>query len=138
MPIRDIPAMNRSLDNDYGTLDGPHSPATWLLCLWVGDPSDEDSYEQTGGGYVRGVVAAADWAPAEDAFKTLTDPKSVGTPTEEWADDSTHWALLDGADPDVMWDYAPLSEPLQVTAAGGSPVLVLPVVYYNDALIPTD
>lgn len=133
MPIRDIAAMNRSLDNDYGTSAGPGAPATHLLCLWVGDPS-EGGTEQTGPGYTRATIAPGDWAAAADGYKTLTDPAGVGTPTDEWVDDSDYWALLDGADDTIMWDYAPLAEPLQVTAAGGTPVEVLPMIYYNDAV----
>lgn len=138
MPIRDIAAMNKSLDNDYGTTDGPNAPATWLLCLWVGDPTDDDSFEQNGPGYERATIIPADWAAALDGFKTLSQAAEVGIPTDEWTDDSTHWALLDGNDDTIMWDYAPLTDPLEVTSAGGSPVAVLPVIYYNDALIPTD
>lgn len=133
MPIRDIAAMNRSLDNDYGTSDGPGSPTSWFLCLFVGDPS-EDGVEQDGPGYTRATILPGDWAAADDGFKTLTDPAEVGTPTDEWEFDSDYWAILDGADDTIMWDFAPLAEALQVTSGGGSPVEVLPVIYYNNAV----
>lgn len=133
MPIRDIAAMNRSLDNDYGTSDGPNAATSWYLCLWVGDPS-EGGVEQDGPGYERAQILPGDWADAVDGYKTLTDPASVGEPTDEWPDDSDYWALLDAADDTIMWDYGPLTEPLQVTSGGGGPVEVLPMIYYNDAV----
>lgn len=133
MPIRDLAAMNASLDNDYGTTHGPNAPASHDLALFDGDPlldgvelTDVDSP-----GYARVSIPAASWAPAVDGQKSLTAPAQLPDPTDAWVE-ASHWALLDGS---TMWDCGPLSEVLEVTAAGDGP-LVSPVVFYDDSVEP--
>lgn len=134
MPIRDVAAMNASLDNDYGLTRGPHSPSTHALALFVGDPMTPDGVELDAGdnpGYGRANVPAAKWLDATDGFKTTNGPVTFPTPTAAWNDEATHWATMDG---DTMWDCAPLVEPLAITAAGGT-LNVTPTVFYDDGVL---
>lgn len=131
MPIRDVAAMNASLDNDYGTTRGPNAAASHDLALFVGDPLT-DGVEVTGGGYARATIAAADWAPAADGMKETTAPVALPNTTAEWPDAATHWALFAGT---VMWDCGPLTEPLEVTGASAGPLVAVAVFYDDSALI---
>lgn len=128
MPIRDVAAMNASLDNDYGTTRGPNAAASHDLALFVGDPL-LGGVEVTGGGYARVAVAAAAWAAAVDGMKETTNPVAFPATTAAWANAATHWALYAGT---VMWDCGPLVEPLEVTGAGSGP-LVQVAVFYDDS-----
>lgn len=133
MPLRDVTAMNASLDNDYGLTRGPHSPSSHSLALFVGDPMTPDSVEANSSddpGYARATVTAAAWLDAVDGFKS-TVPIVFPNTTDAWLDEPTHWALFDG---DTMWDCAPLVEPLAVTAAGGGPRVTV-TIFYDDAVL---
>ena len=127
MPIRDIAAMNASLDNDYGATHGPNAPASHELALFDGDPMT-DGVELTG--YGRATVANdATWAAAADGQKQTVAPVQMPDVAGE-QDEATYWGLFDGT---TMWDCAPLTESVQVTEAGPGP-LVSPVIFYSDSL----
>lgn len=132
MPIRDTAAMNASLDNDYGATHGPNAPDSHDLALFDDDPS-LDGLELTdtdSPGYARVAIPNdATWAPAADGSKSLVVPAQMPDPTDAWVE-ATHWGLFDGS---TLWDYGPLTEPLEVTAAGDGP-LVSPVVFYDDSV----
>lgn len=139
MPIRDIAAMNRSLDNDYGTTAGPNAAASHLLALFVGDPMlpalegggvEADSVNHPG--YGRVAILPADWLPAENGRKALAEPAQLPATTGEWDPEPDYWALFD-VDGVTMWDCGPLTDPLEVTGAGDGP-LVAVAVYYDDAV----
>jgi len=133
MPLRDTAAMDASLDNDYGLTAGPHSPpGGHVMALYVGDPMTPDSEELNSTddpGYAREAVTQAMWNDSEDGYKS-TDPVQFNDSTGPWLHEATHWALLDG---DVMWDCAPLVEPLAVTAAATGPKVVV-TVFYDDGV----
>lgn len=131
MPIRDTAAMNRSLDNDYGTTRGPNAPASHSLALFVGDPMT-DGVEVSGNGYARVVILPADWAPAADGMKSLINPAEFPAPTAEWPDSPTYWALI-GSD-GFWWDCAPLTEPLDITSASPEGPLVDVTIFFDDAV----
>lgn len=131
MPIRDVAAMNKSLDNDYGTTRGPNAPLSHALALYVGDPV-VDGVEVSGGGYARVTILPADWAAATDGEKSLTAPAEFAAPTDTWGDTITHWALV-GAD-GLVWDTGTLTEPLDVTSAALRGPLVSVTVFYDDAV----
>lgn len=140
MPIRDIAAMNRSLNNDYGTSRGPNAADSHQLALFVGDPmipADDDGGVEcapgTHPGYARVTVNPGDWLPAADGRKMLTGPKQLPATTGEWDPEPDYWALFDGAVPGLMWDCGPLTAPLQVTGPGDGP-LVSVAVFYDDAV----
>lgn len=141
MPIRDTSAMNRSLDNDYGSTRGPNAADSHLLALFDGNPmlsvDDGGGVEITNAdnpGYARVTVDQdTDWLPAENGMKSLVSPKQLPATTGQWLDSPSHWALLDGADDSVMWDCGPLSEPLEVTGAGAGPLITFSV-FYDDAI----
>lgn len=130
--IRDVAAMNASLDNDYGTTAGPSSPSAHELALFVGDPLD-DGVEIAGGGYARVTVDPADWAPAVDGSKATTSPVQFPDATAEWDEAPTHWALYSADDSSTMWDCAPLTDLLEVTAAGPGPAVQI-AVFYDDSV----
>lgn len=130
MPIRDVAAMNASLDNDYGTTRGPASPSSHSLALFFGDPMT-DGVEVSGGGYARVTVLASKWLPASSGYKSTNGGVQFPTVTAAWADSPTHWALLDGS---TMWDCAKLLEPLDITSAGPGPQVVV-TIFYDDAVI---
>lgn len=130
MPIRDVEAMDASLDNDFGTTRGPHAAATHEMALFYGDPIT-DGVEITGGGYARATVLAADWADSLDGFKTTIAPVAFPATTTAWPLSPTHFALI--APGAVMWDCAPLNAPLDVTGAGAGPQ-VQPYIFYDDNL----
>jgi hypothetical protein len=141
MPIRDVAAMNASLDNDYGTTRGPNAAASHELALFNGDPmidvADGGGTELTAldnPGYARVTVSPADWLPAANGRKDLTSPKQLPATTGEWLESPTHWALIAAG---VMWDCAPLNEPLEVTGPGAGP-LVSVTVFYDDAVVDDD
>lgn len=134
MPIRDTAARTRSLDNDYGPTAGPQAPSSHLLALYVGDPMTT-GVEVTGPGYERVEVPPAAWLPAADGMKLTDGPVFFPAPTGEWEDAVTHFLLLDGDDPTVGWDSAPLAEPLVVTGPG-TPIEVVVAVFYDDSVDP--
>ena len=126
MPIRDIVAMNASLANDYGATHGPNAPEEHELAIFDGDPSVEgvEVAEQP-----RATVTNdAGWADPENGQVARVVP--VQMPDATAAYDADYWALIAGG---VMWDYGPLTEPLEVTEAGPGP-LVSPVIFYDESV----
>jgi len=133
MPIRDVAAMNASLDNDYGTTHGPNAPSSHDVALFVGDPMT-DGVEVSGAGYARVQILAAAWMAASDGFKTPSAPVVFPDPTAAYPGTVTHVGLF-AHGTSTMWDCVPLSEPLDVTAASTDGVEVIFSVYYNDAVL---
>ena len=133
MPIRDVAAMNRSLDNDYGTTRGPNAPASHNLRLYAGDPIT-DGVEASGGGYAAQNIAPADWLPAADGEKSLAAVVEFPVPTGSWGPTITHWALTGVGDGGLMWDTGILADPLDVTGPGERGPLVRVTVFYDDAV----
>lgn len=137
MPIRDIAAMNRSLDNDYGPTRGPNAAASHLLALFDGDPmvdvAEGGGEEVSGNGYARVSIAPADWSPAANGYKPMASPKVFPDTTAEWPNGASYWALIDGGDGVTMWDCGPLAEPLEITGPGPGPVVSISV-FYDDAV----
>lgn len=136
MPIRDVTAMDASLDNDYGSTAGPHAPASHEVALFFGDPmldvADGGGVELEAAdcpGYARVTVVQSDWPAADAGSKSLsvTFPATSG----EWNVAATHWGLYgsDGA----WWDCGEMVEPLEVTGAGSGPLVVV-TVQYDDSL----
>jgi len=120
--LRDIAAINASLDNDYGTTRGPNTPASLEVALLASaDPADEI----TGGGYVRPVHDSDDWLPAADGVKTASVADDCGTPTGAW--DTAQFAGLYDPVAGAWWDVVALTEPLTVTGAGDPVTVVLSV-----------
>lgn len=132
MPLRDVGAMNASLDNDYGSTHGPNSPTSgYEACLFIGDPLT-GGVEMAGHGYARVNVAHADFAAAAGGFKSPTDPVQFPATTGDWTDSVTHWALIDHGDHTTMWDCGPLTYPLDVSAASTVGPLLTFSVYYSE------
>ena len=126
MPIRDVAAMAKSLDNDYGTTAGSSAPASHELVLFFGDPMSE-GVEVTEAG--RATILPADWLPASvDAVKATDGLVTLADSTGAYT--ATHWALY-GSDGN-WWDCAELSEPLDVTGVGDPPT-VLVEIFYDDS-----
>lgn len=139
MPIRDTAAMNRSLDNDYGTTAGPNSPASWQLALFDGDPMvpavDGGGVELDATdcpGYARVTVAQSAFLAASDGLKSTSAPVQFPTATADWTTTATHWALFDAASPTQMWDCSILGERIDVVAGPGPSVI--PTIFYDDAI----
>lgn len=155
MPIRDVAAQNASLDNDYGATHGPNAPAVHYLALFSGDPmvdvaegggveiaSTTDVDDGAGGtttvanGYARVAVANdATWAAADGGRKETVDPVQFADALAEWPATVTHFALLDAGG--VMWDCAPLADPVDVTGAGPGPAVV-PAIFFDDYVTAVD
>ena len=130
MPTRDVAAMNASLDNDYGTTAGPNAPASHDLALFDGDPM-LDGVELSGNGYARVSVAPADWLASDAGAKATAAPVQFADATGEWSE-ASHFGLFYGGT-ETLGDCAPLTEALEVTAAGPGPQVV-PVVFNDDAV----
>jgi hypothetical protein len=132
MPIRDVAAMNASLDNDYGENRGPNAADSHDMALFVGDPMTDgvelDALDNPG--YDRPTILPADWLDADAGTKSTNGGVQFDNATAAWLDEATHWGLFDGS---VMWDCAPLAEPLVVSAAGTGPQ-VTPTVFYDDSV----
>lgn len=124
MPILDVAAQNASLDNDYGVNHGPGSPDSHDLALFTDHPA-YGGVEVTGPGYARVTVAAADWPDADGGAKSVT--KTFPDPTDAWTD-GAYWVLFDVS---TAWDYAPLTEPLNVTGPGAGPLVTI-TIYHPD------
>lgn len=77
--------------------------------------------------------ASATLLIVEAAFSDADGGVQFPNTTGEWPDSPTHWALLDG---DTMWDCAPLIDPLDVTAAGTGPSVVVTIFYDDNVLSP--
>lgn len=134
MPIADLAAQQAALDNIYGSTAGSHSPATWQLALFTGDPTvDEFAVEAdstTCPGYARVSFAQSAWSATDSGgVKRLATPLAFPAATAEWTVTLTHWALLDGA---TMWNVEPLAVPLDVTAASSGPTIA-PAIFFADA-----
>lgn len=137
MPIRDVEAMNASLDNDYGATHGPNAPAGYDLALFSGDPmipaiegggveADPTGYP----GYARVPVAHSAFPAAADGMKAVS---VLGpTPTGEWADEITHWGLF-WTGTNILADNGPFTEALDITSAGAPPAINF-AVYYDDSV----
>lgn len=132
MPIRDVAAMNASLDNDYGTSHGSNSPTSGHEVALL----DADGNELSGGGYARVVLAHSGWEPADNGYKNPTNPIQFPATSGSWPEEAVAWALFSHDDSVTMWDYGPLTNPLDVTAAStAGPVLTFSV-YYSEILEP--
>lgn len=130
MPILDQAAQEASLDNDYGATHGPHAPAAFEVALFDADPSF-GGVELAGNGYAPGVIGNdADFDPAADWVKRSAAPVSFPDATGPWAT-ARYWALRDPLT-GLVWDYAPLVETLDVTAAGPGPTVALAIFYTNN------
>lgn len=140
MPIYSTAARFKSLQNDYGPTRGINSPDSYTVHLWVGDPSQEGSFEMPGtteledasvvpNGYVPPTVSADSFVVDELGISAVVPlPDAL----EEWPHTITHWLLKDAATGEE-WDYSLLSEPVDVTAAG--PVQPIEVtVFYDDEI----
>lgn len=130
MPIKDVAAMNASLDNDYGASSGPNAPASHELALFNGDPL-VGGVELDGTdcpGYARVLLAQAGWPAASGGEKSrlVTLPATTG----EWSTAATHWALV--ASGGVTWDCGEMPEPLEVSGAGDGPQVLVTVFYDNN------
>jgi len=132
MPIRDQAARLASLLNDYGPDAAADAPTYHDAALFAGDPMldplDGGGVEVTGGGYARVRVDPADWV--DDGVETLTATLTFPDSTGEW-DEATHWALY-GSDGN-WWDCGELADSVQVTGAGGGPIVQISL-FYGDAL----
>ena len=140
MPIRDVAAMNRSLDNDYGTTRGPNAAASHQLALFDGDPMldpiDGGGTELSAvdnPGYARVTINPADWAAAVNGMKELTAPKEFPDPTAQWLSSATHWALIETGE--IFWDVGPLTDALEISGASTTGPLVNIAVFYEDAVV---
>ncbi len=130
MPIRDQAAQEASLNNDYGATHGAHAPAAFEVALFDADPT-LGGVELVGNGYARGAITnGAAFPPAADGVKRSAAPVAFPTATGAW-ETARYWALFDPV-AGVWWDYAPLVEPLDVTAAGPGPTVALAIFYTNN------
>jgi hypothetical protein len=147
VPIRDTAAAALSLRNDYGASHGPHSPASFQVCLFIGDPSldgvevsatttlineDDGSESQVPNGYARATIAndgASFPQPDTDTGVLTTATVTFPTSTDEYPDTVTHWLLLDSAG--NGWDSGslPRDEQIAVEEAGVTPALSLAIFY---------
>ena len=136
MPLGSVTAMNKSLDNDYGTTRGPNAAASHQVALFAGDPL-EGGVEATTGtcpGYARvALTNGAAWGASVDGIKSTVAPVQFPNATAEWTDTLTHFALYDGA---TLWDCAPLDEPIDVTASGAGPAVLLSIFYSDTVTLP--
>lgn len=135
MPLLSTAAMNRSLNDDYGTTKAAGAPASHDLALFYDDPSLADAPEDvelSGGGYGRvTIVNGSAWAAAVNGLKTTVSPVALPSTTDEW-DNAALYFGLKGSDGN-WWDFGPLTAPLEVTGPGPGP-LVTPTVFYDDAV----
>lgn len=130
MPIRDQAAMNRSLDNDYGSTRGPNAPAAFEVALFDGDPT-QGGVELAGSGYARGALNnATGWLAAVDGLKATVAPVAFPASTAAW-NTARYWALFDTVTA-TWWEYARLVEPLEVTTAAPGPTVALAIFYDNN------
>lgn len=121
--LRDQMMQERSLDLFYDTAPNPFDVA-----LFDGDP-DLGGVELAGNGYARASIDTGDWNPAGDGVKT-SDPLPFADSTGDWVT-ATHVGLYDATE--GAWaDVVPLAEPLDVTAAGDGPLVVVSVFYDNN------
>lgn len=130
----DTEAMDSHLDASYGTTRAAHRPSSHELALFYGNPADGGTELTSDGGYARVTIDEADWQAASGGEKSpgfVTFP----APTDAWSDEATHWALLYGAD--VLDDWGPLADTLEVTGAGPGP-LVEPVVRFALSIVPEE
>ncbi len=130
MPILDQAAQEASLDNDYGVTHGPHAPDSFEVALFDVDPT-LGGVELAGNGYAPGTIGNdADFAPAADGVKQSAAPVAFPDATAPW-ETARYWVLRDPLT-GVRWDYAPLAQPLDVTAAGPGPTVALAIFYTNN------
>lgn len=124
--LRDQVMQERSLDLFYDTAPNPFEVA-----LFTNDPDlgGVELTALTAPGYARGSCDVADWNPAADGFKT-TDPLPFADATDEWVT-ARFVGLYDPVA--AAWaDVVPLTEELDVTAAGDGPLVVVAVFYENN------
>jgi hypothetical protein len=141
VPIHDIDAQDKSLDDDYGASHGSNAPASHDLALFFSDPllaSDPTTVEldsTNSPGYARVTINNdATWAAASGGQKLLAAGYvTMPDPTDTWLQTATHWGLL-GSD-GKWWDCGELQAPLIVSSAGSGPV-VSPAIFYGNYLTP--
>jgi hypothetical protein len=131
MPIRDQGAMERSLDNDYGPTRGPNAPDSFEVMLL--DATGEEipgTTEGVANGYARPTHPNDAWLAATGGAK-VSEVVTFAAPTGAW-ETAYYWALRDPLT-GLVWDYSPLTEPLDVTGPG-TPVTLVMTVFYEDNL----
>jgi hypothetical protein len=131
MPLVDVDAMNRSLDNDYGTTRGSNAAASHTLELWSGDPI-EGGAEVVGSGYAAQTVMPSDWDPAENGAKSIAVDVDYPIAGEDWGT-VTHWLLR--GDDGTAWDAAALAEPLPVVEGASLHFSAGTITVYYDRLL---
>lgn len=146
MPIRDVAAQVASLANDYGASHGPHSPSSFQLALFMGDPNedgievpstttivDEDTGDESvvSNGYAPATVPNNGTSfPAPDPASGILETPAFTFPasTAEYPDTVTHWLLRASG---VGWDTGALPPDGQITVetSGVTPRLSLSLFY---------
>lgn len=130
----DLAAMNAILDFTFGADAHPDAPTSHELALFYGDPRDLGTELDGTGGYARATVAAADWSPAADGQKSVSDWVAFPATSGEWSSEATHWALIASGD---IWASGAFADPLVVTSAGDAPEVRVTVVWV-DSLVPNE
>jgi hypothetical protein len=139
VPIHDVDAQDKSLDDDYGASHGSNAPASHDLVLFfsnpmlVSDPTTVELDSTDCPGYGRATITNdATWAAASGGQKALAAGSvALPAPTAAWATSATYYGLL-GSD-GKWWDCGPLLAPLVITSAGPAPT-VAPVIFYNPSV----
>lgn len=118
--LQSIEARNASLDNDYGTTRGSNAADSHEVALYA------DGVELSGNGYARAEILPADWPAADGGQKSAE--ATFPNPTGAW-DPADSWALIDPVT-GYVWDAGQLANPVEITAAGDGPTIVV-AVFYN-------
>ena len=126
----DTAAQNAALDALLGG-DSSGIPSAWEVALYDGHPLSGGAELTSAGGYVRASLNndLTDFPAAASGLKTSV-VVSFADATAAFSDSAPYAVFIDAADHSTRWFVVTLSEPVNVTAAGPVPPVVLST-YWN-------
>lgn len=150
MALRDVAAQVASLANDYGATHGPHSPNTFEVALFIGDPEEDGievspttlvENEDTGvespvtNGYAPATITNdGSNFPAPDATTGILTTAEIAFPASlaEYPDTVTHWLLRD-ADTGTGWDTGAFPRDEQIAVESSATTVRVQLSIYHGA-----
>lgn len=132
MPLGSDVARNADLDANYGDNHASTWPDSFNLRVYDGDPTNGGAELTSGGGYAPLVVSndSTNFPDADGGQKTSAQFQFADA-TDAWDEVGEFWVLEAGGD---IYDYDEFDQPMNVTAAGAVPAVVLTIGFDQDTI----
>lgn len=118
MSVRDVAAESAILDLILGDGAGAGAPAAFRFLLFHGDPNTTGTELSSAGGYTPAVLAntTANFPDAVSGMKSV--PVAFADATGAFSDTTTHWQMVDDANPTVGWFNGVWANEINVLGSG--------------------